>query len=95
MIAARQEIDALAHKVILNGDPVRLRLKDYNLLHVQVRFAGRVVTTADTNSVRVPAHIGDTQYLRDFIGQLCAKIEPDPANPQPHIDRTRHWLSVR
>lgn len=28
-----------------------------------------------------PAHTHDVQYLRVFIGQLCQKIEPDPADP--------------
>ena len=28
-----------------------------------------------------PANEHDTQYLRVYIGQLRAKLEPDPANP--------------
>lgn len=31
-----------------------------------------------------PAHAEDTQYLRVFIGQPRAKLEPDPAEPR-HI----------
>ena len=29
-----------------------------------------------------PAHVEDTQYLRVFVGQLRAKLEADPAEPQ-------------
>jgi len=76
------QIDTLAHKVTLNGDPVRLTPKEYELLHVLLRSAGRVITHRQIlTAVWGPAHANDTQYLRVFIGQLRAKIEPDPAKP--------------
>lgn len=76
------EVDTLAHKVSLNGDGVRLTPKEYDLLHVLVRNAGRVVTHRQIlAAVWGPAHTDDTQYLRVFIGQLRQKIEPDPAAP--------------
>jgi len=75
-------IDILAHKVTIKGEPVRLTPKEHDLLDILVRNAGRVVTHRQIlASVWGPAHTGDTQYLRVFIGQLRAKIEPDPANP--------------
>lgn len=76
------EIDTLAHTVTLNREPVRLTPKEYDLLHVLVRSAGKVVTHRQIlTTVWGPAHTGDTQYLRVFIGQLRAKIEADPACP--------------
>lgn len=76
------EIDTLARKVALKGEPVRLTPKEYDLLHVLVRNAGRVVTHRQIlAAVWGPAHTGDTQYLRVFVGQLRHKIEADPANP--------------
>jgi two-component system, OmpR family, KDP operon response regulator KdpE len=76
------QIDTLAHKVTLNGDPVRLTPKEYELLHILVRSAGRVITHRQIlSAVWGPAHTSDTQDLRVFIGQLRAKIEPDPSNP--------------
>jgi two-component system KDP operon response regulator KdpE len=76
------EIDTLAHKVAMNGEPIHLTPKEYDLLRVLVRNAGRVVTHRQIlAAVWGPAHTSDTQYLRVFIGQLRAKIEPEPANP--------------
>ncbi len=64
------------------GEPVRLTPKEYDLLAVLARNQGRVVTHRQIlTAVWGPAHHDDTQYLRVFIGQLRAKIEPDPANP--------------
>lgn len=76
------EVDTLARKVTLNGNPIRLTPKEYDLLHVLVRNAGRVVTHRQIlAAVWGPAHIGDTQYLRVFIGQLRAKIDPNRTEP--------------
>lgn len=76
------EIDTLAHKVCFDGETVRLTPKEYDLLHILVRNAGRVATHRQIlAAVWGPAHTGDTQYLRVFIGQLRAKIEPNPAEP--------------
>ena len=76
------EIDTLARKVSLNGETVRFTPKEYDLLHVLVRNAGRVITHRQIlAAVWGPAHTGDTQYLRVFIGQLRQKIELNPADP--------------
>jgi two-component system, OmpR family, KDP operon response regulator KdpE len=76
------EVDTLAHKVSLGGQPVRLTPKEYDLLHILVRNAGRVVTHRQIlAAVWGPAHTDDTQYLRVFVGQLRQKIEPNPTNP--------------
>lgn len=65
------------------GEAVRLTPKEYDLLAILVRHAGRVVTHRQIlASVWGPAHAEDTQYLRVFIGQLRAKIEADPAAPK-------------
>lgn len=64
------------------GQPLRLTPKEYDLLAILARNAGRVVTHRQIlTAVWGPAHHDDTQYLRVFVGQLRTKIEPDPANP--------------
>ena len=64
------------------GVPIRLTPKEYDLLAVLLRNAGRVVTHAQIlRTVWGPAHVQDTQYLRVFIGLLRAKIERDPTSP--------------
>ncbi|MFZ0601776.1 MAG: response regulator transcription factor [Roseiarcus sp.] len=68
--------------VTRNGVPIRLTPKEYDLLAVLLRNAGRVVTHAQIlRTVWGPAHVQDTQYLRVFIGLLRAKIERDPTSP--------------
>jgi two-component system KDP operon response regulator KdpE len=75
-------IDLDKRLVTRAGAPLRLTPKEYELLAVLARNLGRVVTHRQIlTAVWGPAHRDDTQYLRVFIGQLRAKIEPDPTNP--------------
>jgi two-component system KDP operon response regulator KdpE len=68
--------------VTRDGALIKLTPKEYDLLAVLFRNAGRVVTHRQILvSVWGPAHREDTQYLRVFIGQLRAKIERDPTRP--------------
>ena len=69
--------------VTRDGAQVKLTPKEYDLLAVLFRNAGRVVTHRQIlSAVWGPAHTEDTQYLRVFIGQLRAKIERDPTSPK-------------
>lgn len=71
-------VDTLAHAVTRGGEAVRLTPKEFDLLALLVRNAGRVVTHRQIlTSVWGPAHTEDLQYLRVFIGQLRQKLEPD------------------
>jgi two-component system KDP operon response regulator KdpE len=85
--ATKVEVDGLTvdmakRRVTKNGAPVRLTPREYDVLIVLARHAGRVVTHGRIlTTVWGPAHKDDTQYLRVFIGQLRAKIENDPAAP--------------
>jgi len=75
-------VDLEKRRVTRSGEPIRLTPKEYDLLAVLASHAGRVVTHRQIlAAVWGPAHVDDTQYLRVFIGQLRAKIEPDPDNP--------------
>jgi two-component system, OmpR family, KDP operon response regulator KdpE len=76
-------VDTLAHTVTRDGSPLRLTPKEYDLLHLLVRNAGRVLTHRQIlHAVWGPANVEDTQYLRVFVGRLRQKIELDPAQPQ-------------
>ena len=85
---SRIEIDGVAMDferriVTRDGVPVKLTPKEYELLAILFRNAGRVVTHRQIlTAVWGPAHTEDTQYLRVFIGQLRAKIERDPTAPR-------------
>lgn len=75
-------IDFLHRRVELNGTAIRLTPKEYDLLALLARNAGKVLTHKTLlTAVWGPAHGEDTQYLRVFIGQLRAKIEADGDHP--------------
>jgi two-component system KDP operon response regulator KdpE len=75
-------IDLEAHSVTRQGAPVRLTPKEFDLLAMLARNAGRVVTHRQLlTAVWGPAHAENLQYLRVFIGQLREKLGPaDAAN---------------
>ena len=75
-------IDDAAHRVILTGQSVHLTPKEYDLLLLLARNAGRVLTHRQIlTQIWGPAHAEDTQYLRVLIGQLRAKIDQVPGQP--------------
>ena len=74
--------DTAQHQVTRAGAQVHLTPKEFDLLVMLARHAGRVVTHRQIlNEVWGPAHTGDTQYLRVFIGQLRQKLEDNPTEP--------------
>jgi two-component system KDP operon response regulator KdpE len=78
----RLEIDVPRRKVVRDGVEVKLTPKEFDLLALLARHAGKVVTHKQIlNAVWGPAHEADTQYLRVYIGQLRQKVERDQAEP--------------
>jgi two-component system KDP operon response regulator KdpE len=76
-------IDLARHELTLAGEPVKLTRKEFDLLALLARNAGRIVTHRQLlGSVWGPAHEHDLQYLRVFIGRLRAKLGDDPAGPR-------------
>jgi two-component system KDP operon response regulator KdpE len=88
------EIDAVRRVVERDGKTLKLTPKEYDLLLLLARHAGRVVTHKTLlTSVWGPAHGEDMHYLRVFIGQLRGKIERDPTDPK--IIRTEPGVGYR
>ncbi|OYZ89093.1 MAG: DNA-binding response regulator [Rhizobiales bacterium 17-65-6] len=76
------EIDIPRHRVTRAGAELKLTPKEFELLAFLARHGGKALTHRQIlRAVWGPAHEQDTQYLRVYVGQLRAKIEPDPANP--------------
>ncbi len=71
-------------RLVTRGEEiVHLSPKEYDLLAKLALNAGKVMQHRDLLlAIWGPAHVGDTQYLRVFVGQLRQKIENDPAEPQ-------------
>lgn len=87
-------IDPIKRLVSRDGETVHLTPKEYDLLLLLARHAGRVVTHRTLLiTVWGPAHGDDLHYLRVFIGQLRQKIERDPT--QPRIVRTEPGVGYR
>lgn len=76
-------LDIPRHEVLVDGEPVKLTRKEFELLRVLVVNAGRLMTHRQLlRDLWGEAHQQDTQYLRVFIGQLRAKLHDDPAAPR-------------
>jgi len=79
--------------VTRDGVPVKLTPKEYDLLAILFRNAGRALTHRQILSAAWgPAHAEDTQLLRVFIGRLRAKIERDPTTPR--IVESLAWAAM-
>ena len=87
-------IDTGRRRVSRNQVPIKLTPREYDLLCLLVRNAGRVLTHGQLlTAIWGPAHKNDMQYLRVFIGQLRAKIEKSPDNPK--LIRTEAGIGYR
>ena len=68
-------IDLVRREVMLDGAPVALTRKEYALLSLLLRNAGRVVTQPQIlQEIWGPTHQHDTHYLRILVGKLRHKL---------------------
>ncbi len=81
--AGHVSMDVGRHRVQLDGERVKLPLKEFELLEFLLRNAGRVLTRAQIiDRVWGSDYVGDTKTLDVHVKRLRTKIELDPANPQ-------------
>ena len=75
-------LDPDEHRASVSGADVSLPLKEFELLHLLLANAGRVLPR-ETLIDRVwgSDYVGDTKTLDVHVKRLRSKIEPDPANP--------------
>lgn len=75
-------LDPERHEVWVRDEQIQLPLKEFDLLHVLLVNAGRVLPR-ELLIDRVWGHdyVGDTKTLDVHIKRLRAKVEEDPANP--------------
>jgi two-component system, OmpR family, response regulator RegX3 len=75
-------MDVDRHVVTVAGQPVKLPLKEFELLEVLMRNAGRVLTRGQLiDRVWGSDYVGDTKTLDVHVKRLRSKIEPNPAEP--------------
>ena len=78
----RVRLDPERHEVEVDGVPTPFPLKEFELLELLMRNAGRVLTRAQLiDRVWGSDYVGDTKTLDVHVKRVRAKIEPDPANP--------------
>jgi len=76
-------MDVERHTVSVAGNGVQLPLKEFELLEMLLRNAGRVLTRMQLiDRVWGADYVGDTKTLDVHVKRLRAKIEPDPALPR-------------
>ncbi|MBB6173874.1 two-component system response regulator RegX3 [Nocardiopsis mwathae] len=76
-------MDVERHVVTVRGENVQLPLKEFELLEVLLRNAGRVLTRMQLiDRVWGADYVGDTKTLDVHVKRLRAKIEADPGNPR-------------
>jgi len=93
-VSSDLEIDFERRKVLVQGRPVRLTPKEFELLRHLVTSQGKPIEHRRLlQAVWGPDYGNETEYLRVFINQLRKKIEPDPANPK--YIHTDPWVGYR
>ena len=75
-------IDPDEHLVTVRGEPMRLPLKEFELLHLLLANAGRVLPREVLiDRVWGSDYVGDTKTLDVHVKRLRSKIEDDPSAP--------------
>lgn len=83
----RMDVDR--HTVTVGVDNVQLPLKEFELLEMLLRNAGRVLTRGQLiDRVWGANYVGDTKTLDVHVKRLRSKIEKEPGKP-------RHLVTVR
>ena len=83
----RMDVDR--HTVTVDGEGIQLPLKEFELLEMLLRNAGRVLTRGQLiDRVWGANYVGDTKTLDVHVKRLRSKIEPEPGKP-------RHLVTVR
>ena len=89
LAAGPVRMDVERHVVTVSGESVALPLKEFELLELLLRNAGRVLTRGQLiDRVWGADYVGDTKTLDVHIKRLRSKIEPEPPTP-------RHIVTVR
>jgi two-component system response regulator RegX3 len=76
-------IDVDRHVASVRGEEVSLPLKEFELLEMLVRNAGRVMTRGQLiDRIWGQDYVGDTKTLDVHIKRLRAKVETEPSTPR-------------
>lgn len=83
LAAGPVRMDIERHVVTVDGGTVQLPLKEFELLELLLRNAGRVLTRGQLiDRVWGADYVGDTKTLDVHVKRLRSKIEPEPSAPR-------------
>jgi two-component system response regulator RegX3 len=83
MVVGDVALDPEKHEVRIRGELASLPLKEFELLHVLLANAGRVMTREQLiDRVWGSDYVGDTKTLDVHVKRLRAKVETDPSQPE-------------
>ncbi len=83
LAAGPVRMDVDRHVVTVGGEAVQLPLKEFELLELLLRNAGRVLTRGQLiDRVWGADYVGDTKTLDVHVKRLRSKIEPEPSAPR-------------
>lgn len=76
-------VDLAAHRVLRDGEAVRLTPTEWHVLEILVRNTGKLVTQQQLlREVWGPMFADQTHYLRVYLAQLRRKLEAEPSHPR-------------
>ena len=82
LISGNLELDVQAHKARMGGRELSLRPREFNLLALFMRGAGRVFTRDQVlQALWSQDYIGDARTVDVHVRWLRAKIEDEPSSP--------------
>jgi len=83
LTAGTVRMDVDKHQVTVDGREIAMPLKEFELLELLLRNAGRVLTRGQLiDRVWGADYFGDTKTLDVHVKRIRSKIEPDPSNPR-------------
>ncbi|GAB3071708.1 response regulator transcription factor [Micromonospora schwarzwaldensis] len=83
LAAGPVRMDIERHVVTVEGASVQLPLKEFELLELLLRNAGRVLTRGQLiDRVWGADYVGDTKTLDVHVKRLRSKVEPEPSTPR-------------
>lgn len=86
-------IDVTAHSIAVQGKPIHLTPKEFDLLLHLARNAGKVMThRALLSAVWGAQSVHQPEYLRVFVGQLRKKLETETGR---QYIQTEPWIGYR
>ncbi|PYG01111.1 two-component system, OmpR family, response regulator RegX3 [Georgenia satyanarayanai] len=79
----RVRMDVGRHELVVDGEPVRMPLREFELLEVLMRNADHVLTRGQLiDRVWGADYVGDTKTLDVHVKRIRAKIERDSSSPE-------------